>query len=284
LIRGALGIENRGLGYNPRFRYPKGGGIGILPDALARRVSNVRTGQRVVQVDLDRRTVTLASGEILPYSQLVVTTPLPGFLTMARGGPPGLGEAAAKLDWSIVACLNLGVDRAAIANGAHWIYFPDRDVPFYRVGFPTNFSTGVGPPGTSSMYIEFGLRRDESFEPERLEALALDALRREGILEPDDRVLVRDWVCIDPGYVIFDRARQSVISWVTPELERRDVHLIGRYGAWTYSYMERALLDGLELAAKLGEPSDTTERDAGSREVRQNRESTESHPTARGRR
>jgi hypothetical protein len=27
--------------------------------------------------------------------------------------------------------------------------------------------------------------------------------------------------------------------------------LIGRYGAWTYSYMERALLDGLELADRL---------------------------------
>jgi len=28
---------------------------------------------------------------------------------------------------------------------------------------------------------------------------------------------------------------------------------VGRYGAWTYSYMERALLDGLELAARLSE-------------------------------
>jgi hypothetical protein len=38
-------------------------------------------------------------------------------------------------------------------------------------------------------------------------------------------------------------------------MERRDVHLIGRYGAWTYSYMERALLDGLELAEKIHESS-----------------------------
>jgi len=268
LIQGALGIENRGLGYNPRFLYPKRGGIGILPAALARRVTQVRAGQRVVQVDLERRTVALASGELLPYEQLVVTTPLPGFLTMARGGPPGLADAAAHLDWSVVACLNLGVDRAEIAGGAHWIYFPDRDVPFYRVGFPTNVSTDVGPPGASSMYVEFGLRRDEAFEPQRLEGLALEALRREGILERGDRVLARDWVRIDPGYVIFDRARQDVISWVTPLLEDRGVHLIGRYGAWTYSYMERALLDGLELAAKLGERSVATNHTSQSRENR----------------
>jgi protoporphyrinogen oxidase len=265
LIRGALGIENRGLGYNSRFRYPKRGGIGILPEALARRVTQVRTGQRVVQVDLERRTVTLASGELLPYERLVVTTPLPSFLTMTRGGPPGLADAAAQLDWSVVACLNLGVDRAQIADGAHWIYFPDRDVPFYRVGFPTNFSTDVGPPGGSSMYIEFGLGRDETFEPQRLEELALEALRREGILDPDDRVLARDWVRIDPGYVIFDRARQEVMSRVPPQLEGCGVHLIGRYGAWTYSYMERALLDGLELAEKLGERTAATNRTSSSR-------------------
>jgi len=29
------------------------------------------------------------------------------------------------------------------------------------------------------------------------------------------------------------------------------VHLTGRYGAWTYSYMERAILDGMEMAAAL---------------------------------
>ena len=38
---------------------------------------------------------------------------------------------ADRLDWSIVACLNLGIDRAGLAGGAHWIYFPDADAPFY---------------------------------------------------------------------------------------------------------------------------------------------------------
>jgi protoporphyrinogen oxidase len=150
-----------------------------------------------------------------------------------------------------VACLNLGVQRAEIADGAHWIYFPDPDVPFYRVGFPTNFSRHVAPSGASSLYVEFGLRPEEPYEPEALEREALAALRRLSILRPDDRLLVRDWVRIDPGYVIFDRRRQQVLAEVVPALAERGVHLIGRYGAWTYSYMERALLDGLELAARL---------------------------------
>ena len=58
---------------------------------------------------------------------------------------------------------------------------------------------------------------------------------------------------IDPGYVVFDRDRQEVMARLESELEGLGVHLAGRYGAWTYSYMERALLDGYELAARLRE-------------------------------
>ena len=125
----------------------------------------MRLGARAAEVDLDRRRVQLEDGEILEYDRLVVTTPLPGFLRMTRGGPEGLAAEADRLDWSVVACLNLGVDRPGIADGAHWIYFPDESVPFYRAGFPSNFSADVAPGGTSSMYVEFGLGRDEPFDP-----------------------------------------------------------------------------------------------------------------------
>lgn len=252
VVRGALGIENRGLGYNPTFRYPKTGGIGILPAALERRVAaQMRYGSPAVAVDLQARTVGLADGETLAFDQLVVTTPLPRFLRMLRGGAGDLAALADRLDWSVVACLNLGIARPDVGAGAHWIYYPDADTPFYRAGFPSNFSETVAPAGHSSMYVEFGLRRDEPFDPQALEREALTALVREGVLREDDDLPVRDWVTVDPGYVIFDAARQQVVERVLPEMQERGVHLIGRYGAWTYSYMERALLDGLETAERI---------------------------------
>jgi protoporphyrinogen oxidase len=251
VVQGALGIENRGMGYNSTFRYPKRGGIGILPEALARRVRHLRCGARVAAVDLDAKVARLAGGESIRFEELVVTIPLPAFLRITSGGPEWLRAAGAALDWSVVGCLNLGIDRAGVGDGAHWIYFPDSDAPFYRVGFPSSFSNTVGPAGTSSLYVEFGLTRHETLDEARLEADALAALRREGILRPTDRILARDWIRIDPGYVIFDRARQEALARLRPLLAARGVHLIGRYGAWTYSYMERALLDGLELAARI---------------------------------
>jgi len=251
VVDGALGVRNEGLGYNSTFRYPKQGGIGILPGAVAARVEHLHLGQCVSGVDLDRRQVRTESGECHDYDELVITIPLPKFLQMSRGGPPGLSDKVRGLDWSVVACWNLGIDRPGVAEGAHWIYFPDKDTPFYRAGFPSNFSNTVAPPGCSSLYVEFGLERGALPDKKRLEREARAALEREGILTPEDRILASDWIVIDPGYVIFDRARQAVMQEIVPELERFGVHLIGRYGAWTYSYMERALLDGLELAQRI---------------------------------
>ena len=251
VVRGALGIENARMGYNATFRYPKRGGIRVVPDGFARRIGTLRTGARAASVDLEARRVTLASGDSVAYDRLVSTIPLPQLLRIARGGGFDGAAMASRLDWSIVGCLNLGIARAGVGNGAHWVYFPDADAPFYRVGFPHAMSAGVCPPGTSSLYVEFGLARDDPFRAEALEAAARAVLIREGVLREDDRVLARDWIRIDPGYVIFDRARQEVVREALPLLASKGVATIGRYGAWTYSYMERAILDGLETAEAL---------------------------------
>jgi hypothetical protein len=71
------------------------------------------------------------------------------------------------------------------------------------------------------------------------------------VLRGSDRILVKDWTIIEPGYVVFDRRRIEVLAAVVPRLEARGVQLAGRYGAWTYAYMERAMLDGLEAARRL---------------------------------
>jgi protoporphyrinogen oxidase len=37
VVRGALGLVNRGMGYNSTFRYPRRGGIDVVPRAFAQR-------------------------------------------------------------------------------------------------------------------------------------------------------------------------------------------------------------------------------------------------------
>ena len=77
VVNGALGLTNKGMGYNPKFIYPKSGGIDCLPQALARSIKNVHAGETVQSIDAKKKYVRLASGREEPYDFLVSTLPLP---------------------------------------------------------------------------------------------------------------------------------------------------------------------------------------------------------------
>ena len=254
VLKGALGMTATGLGYNPTFRYPEAGGIGILPAAFAERVRSVKTGCGVASVDLARRTVRTTAGETIPYDRLVCTAPLAQFLKSVEGLPPGLAEAAQALAWVDVYCLNLGIARPG-ALGQHWVYYPEPEYRFYRAGSPTEFSSRVAPAGTSSLYVEVAVRPTDRPDEGKLVDDCREGLCRAGVLKDRDEILVRDLIRLSPAYVVFDRARRRAMPALMEFLASRGVHAIGRFGGWTYSYMEAAIKDGLVAARRLrGEP------------------------------
>ena len=247
VLRGAMGIVNRGMGYNPTFRYPSRGGIRILADRLAERVGAVRYGEEAAVVDTERREVVTSGGAVIPYSVLINTMPLPLLVGRMRPADPAFAVAGASLDWTEIYDLNLGVGRPLVSD-QHWIYFPEPVYPFYRVGFPTNFSSSVAPEGASSLYVETAVRRSEATDEQTLVRRTLAGLERAGILRADDEILVTDLVRIGPAYVVFDRDRRRALPEILAGLRRRGILSIGRYGAWTYSYMEAAISDGMKAA------------------------------------
>ncbi|MFN7967190.1 MAG: hypothetical protein U0V87_16020 [Acidobacteriota bacterium] len=72
-----------------------------------------------------------------------------------------------------------------------------------------------------------------------------------GVLSSSDRIRVAHRQLLDPAYVVFTPDTTAVTSQALMRLERAGIDSIGRFGAWTYSYMERALLDGKEAAARV---------------------------------
>ncbi|MFQ5877312.1 MAG: protoporphyrinogen/coproporphyrinogen oxidase [Acidobacteriota bacterium] len=250
VLSGAFGATVRGLGYNPTFLYPRRGGISILPAALAARVSELRLGRTVTAVDATARIVELEDGDRLRYEALVSTLPLDRLLSITSGLPDDLPSVGRRLRAVRVLNVSLGVDRPSI-SGAHWIYFPEPEYSFYRVGFPTNLSRDLAPRGCTSLYVERSLLRDEPFDPVGVVEESLRDLRRAGLLWRGDRVVYRRVAVLDPAYVIYDRFRSANLPRVLAALERLGIHSIGRFGFWEYSSMEGALRAGIDLAARL---------------------------------
>lgn len=239
------------FGYNAAFLYPRKGGIQVLAEALGRGL-NVRTRAGVSEVLWKEKRVNLETGDILPYDSLVSTLPLAELLKRMPGLPPDLEAVKGKLRWTCVLCVNLGVDRPKISDRS-WIYFPEKDFLFYRVGFPMNFTPHAVPKGCSSMYVEVAFPPDRAPDfksPKFLERIRKDLIRA-GILKAKDNILVADFIPIRYAYVIYTPQRREQIETIMNFLWNNGVQSIGRYGGWKYSFMEEAILDGKKAAEKI---------------------------------
>jgi len=247
VVNGALGLTNKGMGYNPRFLYPKNGGIDCLPQALAHPVKRVHANESVAYIHPKKKYVRLASGREEPYDFLISTLPLPVAYSMLKDTPDSLIVDACGLDAISILNINIGIDRPQISD-QHWIYFPEKQYIFSRVGFPMNFSRSVAPAGTSSIYIEITHPPNAKPDLEQAFERSILDLRKCGILQDGDRVLTRHVIDIKFAYVVFDDHRQAHLRNLIDYMEARDIYTAGRYGQWDYYSMEDSILSGKKAA------------------------------------
>lgn len=250
VLDGAFGATVRGLGYNPTFLYPRRGGIRALPDAFARRVPAIRTGSAVETIDARRRVVRLRGGETIGYERLVSTLPLDRLLQSTEGLPDEMGAIGRRLRSVRVLNICLGIARPRLSD-AHWVYFPEPEYSFYRIGFPSNLAPGMAPRGCASVWAERSLLPGEPFDEQEVIATTTDDLRRAGILRARDRVVFARVGVLDPAYVLYDRHRARHVPRVLETLREHGIDSTGRFGAWEYSSMEGAMRAGADAAERL---------------------------------
>jgi len=254
VINGALGIKDKAFGYNPTFLYPKQGGIEAVPKAFLPHVPDIQYGAELVELETQRRRATFRRGangtQVVDYEQLVSTIPIPELTRRCADLPNDIREAAEGLRCVSVYSVNLGVGRERVTD-MHWIYFPEPDYPFYRAGFPMNFSPGLGPAGCSSLYVEISHRPTETLTSADALNRVRWGLERAGIVTAKDEIVAADVRDLRYAYVLFDRHRAKVLSTILQELERRGIYSIGRYGRWEHTSMEDAIGQGKRLAEQL---------------------------------
>ena len=248
VVDGALGLHRERVGYNAVFRYPRRGGISVLPDAFAARVRGLETAAEAAVIDTARRRVETTDGRSFRWRRLISTIPLPALLDRLRPAPPPEVLAARRaLRWVRVLNVALGVEGPAPAS-EHWLYFPDPALPFYRVGFPSNHGE-LAPAGCHTVSIEVSLD-PEGGDPAEAARAAEHALEAAGYLDRS-RVRVRRTAILDPAYVVFDHPRRDAVATIRRELTGRGIVLAGRWAQWVYSAMEDAILDGLAAARRV---------------------------------
>lgn len=238
--------------YNSRFWYPREGGINRLVHGLARGVRDLRLGSTVVAIDLSRRSLRTSRGDELEWEVLVSSLPLSVLCRLT--GDPDLTRPARSLTHSTTVCMNLGVrgELGAGMGDAQWIYVPDRDIPFYRVGAYSHISDGVMPPGHSAVYVEVGMPAEQAKRPGLLAALepqVEQALHDLGWVRRE-QIVCRVTHLLECAYVHLTPERDKVVPEIMGRLGDHGVFPIGRYGTWDYTSMEDSIVSGIETARR----------------------------------
>ncbi len=242
--------------YNAEFFYPEKG-IGTLISSMAKNVKISRGEVKRVEKDY-----IYFEGEKIEYENLISTIPLPELLKMSHINGEKFEAGKVNLIWNSVLCINIGI-KGQLSFGIsikgfkknnlnpskfHWIYFPDRKFPFYRIGSLSNISQRLVPENHSSIWVEVSYRKnklDESIVDAVIKNLAqIGLLDREAI----EHISQAD---IPYAYPIYYKNCEKIVQEIRNYLKKHNIILAGRFGSWKYSYMEESILEGKKVALAL---------------------------------
>ena len=248
-------------GPNNTFRYPLRGGTGFLYEGMKKFVEHrLELECPVESVDPQAKVVTTADGRSWEYDVLLSTMPLNHLITRTDGVPGDVVEAAEQLVSSGTHVVAVGIDRPALSS-KNWIYFPEPDVPFYRVTYLSNYSPYLTPePDQTILLTETSYSSHKPEDPDTIVERVVEGLISTGLMEDSDRDLIVTTWRHSPTmtYPVPSVGRDAALGTIQPWLRDRDIYSRGRFGAWLYEIgnMDHSAMQGVEFVNHVlhGEP------------------------------
>jgi len=239
--------KSKSLGYNDSFWYPGRGGIEELINGFFSGLDNIHLCAQAVAVDLKKKIVVFGDGRKEKFDKLVSTIPLPELGKIITALPKGIQDSFEELRWISIYNVNLGV-KARGQSGRHWIYFSQKDIPFFRIGFFHNFSSHLVPRGRGSLYVDISYSKDRPVCRREIGGRIRKYLIATGIIKDENEIYCENINDIKYGYPVYDKnytlARRKILSF----LSRNSVISCGRYGSWRYLSMEDVILEAEKIA------------------------------------
>ena len=229
--------------YNNTFVYPKGGAKEYI-NSVCKYIDSdkIFTCEEVLEIDIKQKIVR-TNKRILKYDNLINTMPFNKLLSLCSIEYP-----YHIFSWNKVLVFNLGFDKKGEDTINSWVYIPDENIIFYRVGYYDNIIGG----DRMSLYVEIGFNKDaENIDIDYYLNRTIQDLNKIGIINNGQRLVSHSVVIMDPAYVHINKESESFVRDYKQKLEKDNIYSIGRYGSWTYCSIEDNIIEGRELAKLL---------------------------------
>lgn len=255
-LKGGRGNKHKTL--VDEFAYPHGG-TGMVYERMAAFVKkqggNVNLSSPVKRVLTKNNTayaIELENGELKEYDHIISSMPLTLMVTRLPEAPKEIIEAAHKLRFrnTILVYLNVKADNLFPDN---WLYIHSNDLQMGRL---TNFSNWVeqtkGNSKDTILCLEYWCYTEDEFwsksEAELID-LAKQEIKKTGLI---GKAAISDGFVykINRSYPVYATGYKKDLEPVEKYLSSvKNLHVIGRYGAFKYNNQDHSILMGI-LAAE----------------------------------
>jgi protoporphyrinogen oxidase len=239
VLSGARGKKCFSEGYNPVFYYPRRS-LQQFIDCYSRPLcGKIRFSEAVLSIDARRRRLVTTRGAY-EYDHLVSTMPLKELLGLVTPEPPLPRQQLQNISTLVVNAV-----LARRRRRFHWLYLPEKNVPFYRVGYY--------PGGQAvAVYLEKTVPAAGPLDWPGVLREMTHTLQMTGMISRPGEILFHDLKKIPVSYVIFDRNWPRLVPAILSYLRRLGIHSIGRYGSWNYSSMADDIQMAQAAAGEIG--------------------------------
>jgi protoporphyrinogen oxidase len=239
-------------GPNNTFKYPLRGGTGHLYEGLRKFVEhNLELETPVASIDPVAKEVRTTDGRVYPYDVLLSTMPLNKLIQSMESVPDAVRSAVDGLHWSGSHIVGVGIDRPANST-KNWIYFPEEDVPFYRITYLSNYSPYMTARPDQTLFLtETSQSVHKPEDAETIVDRVIDGLIKTQLMEESDRdLIVTTWLCSPAmSYPVPTVTRDDALGTIQPWLREQGIWSRGRFGAWLYEIgnMDHSAMQGVEF-------------------------------------
>jgi protoporphyrinogen oxidase len=248
--QGAFDKAPPAVGYNVTYVYPEEG-LNTLAQRMALKC-DINYDKRVSRISIDKKEVSFSNGSGANYENLVSTLPLNKVMEMA-----GLEVDEEPAFYTSVLVLNIGATRGSKCPDDHWLYIPDSDSRFHRVGFYSNVDVSFLPRSSRknndrvSIYVERAYKNGQKPSNKEIETYSESVVKE-----------LKSWGFIQEAETVHPTWIDVAYTWSMPgsnwkelaisELEKHGVYQVGRYGRWVFQGIAESIEDGFSAGTALG--------------------------------
>lgn len=250
LLYGALTDNTPNYTYAPKLRYPSSGGFKAF---LNNMVSNIDIvcNKRVIEVNLESKTVYFEDNTLINYDKLISTIPLTEICELISEIPPEIKEASDNLEYTSGALISLGFNSPHIGEKLMF-YVYDEDVLPARIYSPSIKSPQNAPLNCSSLQAEIYFSKKKPLKGSLDEVLeeTINQMINMNLFEIDD-LIVKDIRKLEYANVIFKPSIYDNRKKIQDYLRDNEIIPAGRFGDWDYLWSDQSFNSGKRAAEEL---------------------------------